>query len=73
MNKYPPETEIPIEILEVDNSAVRDTQIARLEKLRRERNSEEVKKHCRQLPKVPKQVKETFWNWQLMQPEKELH
>ncbi len=44
VNKYPPETEVPIEILEVDNSAVRDTQIARLEKLRRERNNEEVEK-----------------------------
>ena len=44
VNKYPPETEVPIEILEVDNSAVRDTQIARLEKLRQERNNEEVER-----------------------------
>ena len=44
VNKYPPETEIPIEILEVDNSAVRATQIARLEKLRKERNNEDVEK-----------------------------
>ncbi|HNV63288.1 MAG TPA: methylmalonyl-CoA mutase, partial [Candidatus Cloacimonas acidaminovorans] len=51
VNKYPPETEIPIEILEVDNSAVRDTQIARLEKLRRERNSEEVEKALQAITK----------------------
>ena len=51
VNKYPPETEIPIEILEVDNSAVRDTQIDRLEKLRRERNSEEVEKALQAITK----------------------
>ncbi|HNX03212.1 MAG TPA: methylmalonyl-CoA mutase [Candidatus Cloacimonas sp.] len=51
VNKYPPETEVPIEILEVDNSAVRDTQIARLEKLRRERNNEEVEKALQAITK----------------------
>ncbi len=42
VNKYRPETEVAMDILEVDNSAVRDAQIARLNKLRSERNSEEV-------------------------------
>ncbi len=36
------EQEDPIDILEVDNSAVRDAQIARLAKLRANRNQEEV-------------------------------
>ena len=51
VNKYPPETEVPIEILEVDNSAVRDTQIARLEKLRQERNDEEVERALQAITK----------------------
>jgi len=38
MNKYRLEKEDPLEILEVDNRAVRDSQIKRLEKLRSERN-----------------------------------
>jgi methylmalonyl-CoA mutase len=42
LNKYRLEQEDPIEILEVDNTAVRDAQIARLKKLRAERNNEEV-------------------------------
>jgi methylmalonyl-CoA mutase len=42
-NKYRPEKEEPLEILEVDNSAVRDSQIKRLEKLRAERNENECR------------------------------
>ncbi|HEX3035786.1 MAG TPA: methylmalonyl-CoA mutase [Thermodesulfobacteriota bacterium] len=42
-NKYRLEREEPIETLEVDNTAVREAQIARLEKLRRERNNEGVR------------------------------
>ncbi len=42
INKYRLEKEDPIETLEVDNTAVRDSQIKRLEKLRSERNQEEV-------------------------------
>jgi methylmalonyl-CoA mutase len=44
VNKYILDKEDPIETLEVDNSAVRESQIARLMKLRTERNNEEVKK-----------------------------
>lgn len=40
-NKYRLEKEDPLEILEVDNSAVRDSQIKRLAKLRSERNEQE--------------------------------
>jgi methylmalonyl-CoA mutase len=40
-NKYRLEKEEPLEILEVDNSAVRDSQIIRLAKLRAERNEKE--------------------------------
>ena len=43
INKYRLEKEDPIETLEVDNTAVRISQIARLNKLRTERNNEEVK------------------------------
>jgi methylmalonyl-CoA mutase len=40
-NKYRPEKEEPLEILEVDDSAVRDSQIKRLANLRSERNEKE--------------------------------
>jgi methylmalonyl-CoA mutase len=42
VNKYRLEKEDPIEILDVDNSAVRLSQIRRLEKLKAERNQQEV-------------------------------
>jgi len=42
VNKYRLDHEDPIEILEIDNSAVRQAQIARLEKLRANRNEEDV-------------------------------
>lgn len=43
VNKYRLNKEDPIDTLEVDNTAVRDAQIRRLEKLKAERNEEEVK------------------------------
>ncbi len=42
VNKYRLEKEDPIDILEIDNSAVRTSQIERLEKLRGERNESDV-------------------------------
>lgn len=42
VNKYYPENEEPIEILEVDNTAVLEAQIARLKKLKAERDSQKV-------------------------------
>lgn len=42
VNKYRLQKEAPIDILEVDNEKVRDSQIERLKKLRAERNEDEV-------------------------------
>ena len=42
INKYRLEKEDPIDILDIDNTAVRLSQIERLKKLRGERNEEEV-------------------------------
>ena len=42
VNKYRLEKEEPIDILDIDNSAVRDSQIERLKKLRAERDEQEV-------------------------------
>ncbi len=42
LNKYRLDKEDPIEILDVDNTAVREAQIRRLQKLRAERNEAEV-------------------------------
>jgi methylmalonyl-CoA mutase len=44
VNKYRLEKEDPLEILEVDNTAVREAQLKRLQKLKAERNNEEVRK-----------------------------
>ena len=44
VNKYRLEKEEPIDTLEVDNTAVRTSQIERLKKLKAERNSDEVQK-----------------------------
>jgi methylmalonyl-CoA mutase len=44
VNKYKLEKEEPIEILEVDNSAVREQQINRLNKLKKKRNNDDVEK-----------------------------
>jgi methylmalonyl-CoA mutase len=44
VNKYRLDKEEPIETLEVDNTAVRDSQIRRLQQLRKERNNEAVEK-----------------------------
>lgn len=43
VNKYRLEKEDPIEILEVDNEKVRELQVKRLQKLREERNEDDVK------------------------------
>ncbi|XXF80794.1 methylmalonyl-CoA mutase [Myxococcaceae bacterium GXIMD 01537] len=44
VNKYPPERADAIEILKVDNSAVREAQLARLRELRAERDAGEVRR-----------------------------
>lgn len=52
VNKYRLEKEDPIDILDVDNSAVRESQIKRLQKLRAERNEEECQAALRAITKV---------------------
>ena len=42
VNIFPPETETPFELLEVDNTAVRDNQIARLQAVKSSRNAAAV-------------------------------
>ncbi len=51
-NKYKLEKEDPLETLEVDNTAVRESQIKRLQKLKTERNNEEVKQALENLTKA---------------------
>jgi len=52
VNKYRLEKEEPIETLEVDNTAVRVAQLARLDQLRKERNEENVKRTLDALTKA---------------------
>jgi len=54
VNKYPPNQEEPIEILDIDNTKVRLGQIAGLNKLRAERNEQEVKGKLAKLTAVAK-------------------
>lgn len=43
VNKYRPEHDTPLEILDIDNTAVRNIQIKRLEELKKFRNEDEVR------------------------------
>jgi methylmalonyl-CoA mutase len=52
VNKYKTDTETDIELLEVDNQSVRQKQIERLEKVRRERNNEEVEQILNKITEV---------------------
>ncbi len=54
VNKYRLDKEEPIEILDVDNSAVRESQLKRLKKLKEERNEEEVQKALDKLTECAK-------------------
>lgn len=54
VNKYQVEEDTNIEILEVDNTAVRKSQIDRLEKLKKERNNEVTKKSLEKLSECAK-------------------
>ena len=51
LNRYRLEKEDPLEILEVDNSTVREAQIRRLEKLRSERDEKECRKSLEAITK----------------------
>ena len=52
INKYRLDKEDPIDILDIDNTAVRKSQIERLEKLRAERNEEDVQKALEAITKA---------------------
>ena len=52
VNKYRLAEEDPIDILDIDNALVREQQIKRLEKMKAERNEEEVQKHLARLTKA---------------------
>ncbi|MGG2106182.1 methylmalonyl-CoA mutase [Lysinibacillus pakistanensis] len=52
VNKYRLEKEEPIDILDIDNTLVRQKQIERLESMRAARNEEEVQKHLARLTKA---------------------
>ncbi len=54
LNKYRLEKEAPIDILEVDNDAVRKAQIQKLKKLRSERNQNKVTENLNKLTEVAK-------------------
>ena len=54
VNSHRLKTEDPLDILEVDNTAVRNSQIKRLEKLKAERNEDDVKKVLKEISKVAK-------------------
>ncbi|RLD34894.1 MAG: methylmalonyl-CoA mutase, partial [Bacteroidetes bacterium] len=54
VNSHKLKTEDPLDILEVDNTAVRNSQIKRLEKLKAERNDEDVKKALKKITKAAK-------------------
>nr|WP_198044644.1 methylmalonyl-CoA mutase [Lysinibacillus timonensis] len=52
VNKYRLAEEEPIDILNIDNTIVRQKQIERLEKMKQERNEEEVQKHLARLTRA---------------------
>jgi methylmalonyl-CoA mutase len=52
LNKYRLEKEDPLEILSIDNTAVRNAQVERLEKLRRERNEDDVRQALEAITKA---------------------
>jgi methylmalonyl-CoA mutase len=54
INKYRLDKEDPIDILDIDNTAVRKSQIERLKKLRAERNEEEVQSALAAITKAAK-------------------
>ncbi len=42
VNKYKPDSETPIDVLDIDNQAVRESQLRRLERVKRQRDNEKV-------------------------------
>ncbi len=68
VNKFRLEQEDEIDILEIDNSAVRQSQIARLNRIKETRNKAKSKRHWRNWKRSPGPVKATFLPLQLKPP-----
>jgi methylmalonyl-CoA mutase len=60
VNKYKNESTYPLNLLEVDNTSVRNSQIERLRKIKEERNNEEVKKSLELITSACKTGKENL-------------
>lgn len=60
VNRYRLAEEEPIDILDIDNTVVRQKQIERLEKMKAARNEEEVQKHLARLTKAAKDGSENL-------------
>lgn len=54
VNKYKPTNEQPIEVLDIDNTAVREQQVKRLQDIKASRNKESVKEKLIQLTDIAK-------------------
>ncbi len=72
-NKYRLEKEDPIEILEIDNTQVRQSQIKRLEKLKAERNNNAVEKALNNLTMAAKTGKGNLLELSVEAPRSGLH
>ena len=66
VNKFRLDQEDDVDVLKVDNSAVRKSQIERLQKLKNERNTEAVQNPWKLLHTPQAQVKATCWDLLLM-------
>ena len=60
LNKYKPDKEVPVDILEVDNTAVREAQINRLNKLKAERDNSRVNEILDRLTEAARTGKENL-------------
>jgi methylmalonyl-CoA mutase len=60
VNRFQPETEAPLDILEVDNRAVREQQIARLEELKSKRDEALVQERLRALSEAARTKEENL-------------
>jgi methylmalonyl-CoA mutase len=67
VNKYRLEKEAPIDILEIDNTAVRKEQIERLKELKAGRDEAKVQAALDAITNVWKQKRVTYLNWLLKQ------
>ena len=63
LNEYRLEKEAPIDILAVDNTAVRESQIKRLKELRATRDQAAVKRRWPPSPSASRPSRATFWSW----------